>query len=653
MSDLLEFHFTLGPVQGFVAQSRRTRDLWASSYLLSYLAQKAIDEVAKVGGTLVLPAPSDTVESPKASHVGPAHGTVPNRFMARVPEDHAEALGEACVNAVNQAWQNIAEGVWQHFVAKVAPKGHDTRKIWKRQVDHYWEMAWAAGDEPGLLDRRKNWRSPAMSVEPGEHCMMMAQFQELSGFERQRYKERRSRDAFWEAMRESLGALDLAKDERLCAIALIKRLYPKIAHEVMGHALDAQSWPSTAYLAAAPWIARVARTLPDDAKRYGDLVYEVGGKGVCGERDAAIKSVRQHRKETGRFTTLDGNFFLENALSNENATPLSADTTRRDELLEGLARLRKKAREKGLGEPSTHYALLLMDGDSMGKLLDQARTKGKGEETVSRALTTFADGVPSIVHKHDGVTVYAGGDDVLAMLTLERALECADKLSASYKKAFDDESIDGATLSGALIYTYYATPFRTVLATAHHLLDDVAKDATGRDSLAIAVYKHSGLGAVWSAPWGHIRNPNNATIPNNSTILDDLVAAFEGDDTRGEFSSSFFYRLRERFGLLCDRPLHAPGTYGELVEGLDFAKVLAADFVKGKKTTAEGKAPDIEEAEDLMKLLLKVSQRTRRIGGDNTPYEVETNPKTLGIDGAMVVRFLAGEGIKAREGGQQ
>lgn len=34
MTDQTTFHFTLGPVQGFVAQARRTRDFWAGSFLL-------------------------------------------------------------------------------------------------------------------------------------------------------------------------------------------------------------------------------------------------------------------------------------------------------------------------------------------------------------------------------------------------------------------------------------------------------------------------------------------------------------------------------------------------------------------------------------------------------------------------------------------
>ena len=38
-------HFSIGPVQGFIDQSRRTRDLWASSFLLSWLSAVAMKAV--------------------------------------------------------------------------------------------------------------------------------------------------------------------------------------------------------------------------------------------------------------------------------------------------------------------------------------------------------------------------------------------------------------------------------------------------------------------------------------------------------------------------------------------------------------------------------------------------------------------------------
>ncbi|HQD19097.1 MAG TPA: type III-B CRISPR-associated protein Cas10/Cmr2, partial [Bacillota bacterium] len=47
--------YSIGPVQIFVAQSRRTRDLWGSSYLLSVLAGYAMLGAIRAGGQIVRP----------------------------------------------------------------------------------------------------------------------------------------------------------------------------------------------------------------------------------------------------------------------------------------------------------------------------------------------------------------------------------------------------------------------------------------------------------------------------------------------------------------------------------------------------------------------------------------------------------------------
>ena len=49
------FHFSLGPVQAFVAQARRTRDYWAGSFLLSFLSSVAMKETIAQGGTILFP----------------------------------------------------------------------------------------------------------------------------------------------------------------------------------------------------------------------------------------------------------------------------------------------------------------------------------------------------------------------------------------------------------------------------------------------------------------------------------------------------------------------------------------------------------------------------------------------------------------------
>ena len=58
------------------------------------------------------------------------------------------------------------------------------------------------------------------------------------------------------------GNLDLEVDERLCAIALVKRFFPRVSKEVIGRGLDMQSWPSTVSIAAVPWM-RLIKDKPE------------------------------------------------------------------------------------------------------------------------------------------------------------------------------------------------------------------------------------------------------------------------------------------------------------------------------------------------------------------------------------------------------
>ena len=73
----------------------------------------------------------------------------------------------------------------------------------------------------------------------------------------------------------------------------------------------------------------------------------------------------------------------------------------------------KNALEQFETAPSPFYGLLLMDGDKMGALLSD---NSEYAADISAALSSFCRRVPGIIDKHNGACVYAGGDDVLAML---------------------------------------------------------------------------------------------------------------------------------------------------------------------------------------------------------------------------------------------
>jgi len=706
-------HFSFGPVQGFVSQSRRTRDLWSSSFLLSHLAATAIEAVRKYGlqhgGTIV--RPSWAAESFQRTQELD-YGSVPNQFAADFTAASCdEAIEQAKVTArlANDAilaeWQKVADEVWSEYLAAIAGIGDDTRQIWERQVAAFWEVSWVIGSvekSSTLLAARKNWRTTPATVEPGDHCTMMSDRQELSGWIRsQSCKTREEQDKFWMAFREQkddrgrskLSKLDLAEDERLCAIALIKRLFPKIPEQAIARKLDHTNWPSTAYVAAIPWFVSVAECGKSQAAalNYAEDVKELAENSL-GERQSKIPKLVALKNEghTGEFQSLDGNFFQRAAIDNPRVTPLEklrdgeSDDQARRRLQKSLAELCQIAGEK----PSAFYALFLMDGDSMGALLNAARLLDptNGESRASQALGRFAGAVPKTVGEHLGVTIYAGGDDVLAMLPVKCALKCAAALAKSYKDAFkaefkgpSSESLTaGATLSGAIVYAHYHTPLRDVLKTAHHLLDDVAKDATGRDSLAIAVFKSSGITAQWAAPWEHIRKVRDDAKADN--IIDALVCDLtrrDGSDTSeattdrsAEFSSGFLYNVRERFAALTDKALTKPGEFGKLSPELiekdnDLLKsVLVADYMRGRqhqtddgsdsrrKSETERHQERRDHAEKAIERLMRLSQRVTRVridGSDPQTFELKPEPDTLGIDGALLVRFLASDGKEDAE----
>src|SRR5579875_1394266 len=149
--------------------------------MLSSLAHAAMEAVKACGGSIVLPA--DTEPPSDGAREGPPHGNVPNRFVAEAIDlSHAaESARDACLSR----WKSIADAVWNKFVEPVAGQGNGTRAIWDRQVNNFWELTWAIGSgDEDPLPRRKNWRTTPATIEPGDHCTMMGQWQELSGFVR-------------------------------------------------------------------------------------------------------------------------------------------------------------------------------------------------------------------------------------------------------------------------------------------------------------------------------------------------------------------------------------------------------------------------------------------------------------------------------------
>lgn len=158
--------------------------------------------------------------------------------------------------------------------------------------------------------------------------------------------------------------------------------------------------------------------------------------------------------------------------------------------------------EIGAGD---YYAVLMMDGDNMGKWFSGERKEEYSE--TSKKLARFAkEVVPQIVEEQcHGKLVYAGGDDVLAFLPTETVLKAAEEL----RLAFGDEWKGlghGATASFGVVIAHKKSPLHLVL-NAVRALEKKAKqysnDKTGqqKDALALALHTRSGEISEAVLPW--------------------------------------------------------------------------------------------------------------------------------------------------------
>lgn len=642
MAESKFFHFTFGPVQGFVAQARRTRDFWAGSFLLSWLAGVAMAEVKRQGGEISFPVPPENylqwITEGRGPGEPPRQGAIPNRFKAYsalVPADFDGGLVERCIR---EAWMALAEHVWvQDRVADVATE--HTRAIWERQNAEFWDISWVVttdDKDASVMDQRKNWRTHfAQQAEPGVKCMVMEGWQELSGSVRPGQAVAR----FWQDMRHGFET-DLAEGEALCGIAYVKRRFVRHFESLsasLSSGLRVHGWPlsagmpSVSYMAAVHWLEALVQDASDDdvqrllaaAKRVSPGRDEWNTRIACLQRAAGNWGADNPRRQ---LLALDGNLFFQHVHDNPRAYDYDVAATRA--LAQALARTKANA-PQGRDPLSPFYAMVLMDGDSLGSHM---ANKDK-QPLISTSLDAFTQRVPALVESHNGFLIYAGGDDVLAVLPLEDALGCAAAVRECYLACFRDSGIP-TTISAAISFAHVKMPLGKVLADAHSLLDDVAKDGAGRDALAVRVWKPGGLHLEWAQPWEVALDKER----KHKTVLETLADGFRqcADDVDAQFSTKFFFKIAQQFALL-----NPPsGSETALLSEDQATALLAVDFVCSADNASK---VDIARAQELIAPLLR---QCRRVVRDAAVTDVSAwkRDSRLEADAALLMRFLAEKG---------
>jgi CRISPR-associated protein Cmr2 len=425
---------SIGPVQEFIAAARRTGDMQAGSDLLVEVARAAAKAVQAAGGDLVFPA--------DPGEVGP------NKVVA-VMRPGADPTAAAA--AARKAAQGVVDGKWQDLV-RHAPALVYRRTTADNQVAHLLEFYAAWADADAYADAR----TEADRRLAGRKALRdFAQPLSEAGVPRSSLDP--SRDCVTPDTAEGEVVADgvrVRSGEMLDAVSLIKRR--------MGRSSHGAAVPTTSDLAARGVSKALEANDPATAQRIGDL---------CG-KSADLS---------------EGDFYFAGRLKDAVADG-AIDEAEATRLERAVARA---LRAGGVPEAPGYFAILVADGDHMGKRLSGITTV-EGHRRFSASLAGFAKEAGPLVAQFNGHPVYCGGDDVLALLPAPRALGCAAALAQAFTAAV------GGTLSAGIAIVHHLTPLQDSVQRARDA-EKVAKES--RNAFALALHTRGGEPHTTVGPW--------------------------------------------------------------------------------------------------------------------------------------------------------
>ncbi|MCK6524489.1 type III-B CRISPR-associated protein Cas10/Cmr2 [Myxococcota bacterium] len=639
----------VGPVQPFIEASRRTRDLWAGSYLMSLMSAKVVACLMKELGpeAIITPQPESSAllrrivygdkDVTDSDALQPA---LPAKVMALVPLDRAEALGEACVKALDELWERL----WERCERRIREQLGDRIAGWeegaKAQRDAFLERSYTVQPWPkhatpvwdyvakvqAALDPTTPTPPDAVRASLGAsygamsgalwaiHSAQRSATVPTSHVGDHRFKCRvcgqrealgpldaREQRAFWRALSDQVGSFELKPTEQLCAICLMKRLgVVGLVKEEVGldgdGETEARSYPSVPSLACAPFRYKMICAVRDNKdgaretiRRWVDALQEAI-KELPGQRSQNIRSgiakvqalANAADRDTREFATkineIDGPWFDEDAYEPERAwteqvgeRPNLNDKKEKfktfSTLLLKAAPLWRDVTDLLDDKPSQYVAAIYLDGDQLSRWLNGSHEKTptygalmgpnvpkelaethraispalQGE--LSSRLSALAGGaVKKVVDEHFGRLVYCGGDDVVALLPAQHALQCADELA----KLIQEPGYLGSqvTVSAGIHIQHQREALGRLIKGAREA-EKASKKR--RDQLTVRLTPRSGDGLTVTLPW-------RVNTERSVVLLNELAGVKADDSSESPLNLKLGHVLRAELMTLGYRP---------------------------------------------------------------------------------------------------
>jgi len=448
MSHLLAI--SVGPVQEFIAAARRTRDLWFGSQLLSDVSRDVATAVEAQGGELIFPASTDAEN-------------VANVILAELPSGDPKKVCAIAKQAAMDCWSRYVNDAWAQA------HGVIRKEIWDDQKDDVIEFyaAWVSGTPDYSGDRAKVMRLLAGR----KNCRDFPTAKGRAGVPKSSLDGQREsvlKDPAKERWPERFRArLRIREGEQLDVVGLVKRV-----------AGGTRPYPSVSRIAADPWVRG-----NKDKPSFRTLLE------LCGELPIDVL----HRLDESSFPQFKDFPFEGTAVYRSRHHEWEEEIKDVDQV--SLSFLQDELEE--FPEPNPYLAVLVADADKMGAAISALGT-ADAHRGFSTALAGFAASARSIVNAHHGVLVYAGGDDVLAFLPVDKCLECARKLHDDFGERL--AKYGNPTLSVGVAIGHFMENLEDLLEYGR-AAEKAAKKIEGKDALAVHLHKRGGSPIRIRAKW--------------------------------------------------------------------------------------------------------------------------------------------------------
>jgi len=636
---------SIGPVQDFIAAARRTRDIWIGSHLLSEISKAAAKEIDDKGGRLIFPS----FEKAKLVHTSsPDAPNVANVILAEIEssdEKELTNLNDQVQEAAQYEWEQYSKGA--RCIAENLSSKFINLDIWTDQIKDVLEFysAWAPLPEDKeeyqatrkrlmkLLAGRKSTRDflhaegyegiPKSSLDGARETILLKKNNELP--------------------RELALKTRLKAGEQLCAVGLTKRLGGIRLDEMKDNEKAVlEVFPSVVRVALDPWIRgifqsegepleilkNIRKICEENMNNNGNICQGTGPAyyrnfrfdGQILHLSRITSMMRAHEKSRGNEKGWEAYFSERDINDLKKIKPL-------------VERLQKKGKTKsgekcfGFGEPERYYAILVADGDHMGRVISTRKYK-EDHIRFSASLSRFADHARAIVKKHNGCMVYSGGDDVLAFLPLDCCLQAARELHDCFGNLLKEYTVKdleediaekekSPTLSVGIAIGHSMEPLEDILSFGKEAEKAAKEGKTSqdeRDGLAVHIYPRSGAPIKIRAQWKP-KSENGTDWAE--TGLDERLLKWAEMYCKDELPDSAAFDMHE----------------------------LAEDY-KGWDLSSEDEKNNLRQliAADIMRLL-----RRKRITEDIEPLtKEETEALLRDADPYEAVRKLADEMILSR-----